>query len=97
MPPGAPKRSTPQPPTLASITREAVLAAITEYDELGQDAFLDKYGFHPARSYLLVHDGKSYDSKAIVGVAHGHLPGKKPLMQTSSAVARRPSAARSAG
>jgi len=35
-----------------------VLAAITEYDQLGQDVFLDKYGFHPARSYVLVHDGK---------------------------------------
>jgi 5-methylcytosine-specific restriction protein A len=75
MPAGGPKQAT----SLASITREAVLAAIAEYDELGRDAFLDKYGFHPARSYVLVHDGKSYDSKAIVGVAHGYLPGRKPL------------------
>jgi 5-methylcytosine-specific restriction enzyme A len=75
MPAGAPKQAV----SLASITREAVLAAIAEYDDLGQDAFLDKYGFHPARSYVLVHDGKSYDSKAIVGVAHGHVPGRPPL------------------
>ena len=26
-------------------------AAIAQYDSLGQDAFLDKYGFDPARSY----------------------------------------------
>ena len=65
--------------SLTGITREAVLAAIAEYDELGQDAFLDKYGFHPARSYLLVYDGKRYDSKAIIGAAHGYLPGSKPL------------------
>lgn len=79
MPPGSHKRSTEQPATLASITREAVLAALAEYDDLGQDAFLDKYGFDPARSYLLVHNGKSYDSKAIAGLAHGHLPGRQPL------------------
>jgi 5-methylcytosine-specific restriction enzyme A len=30
--------------------------------------------------YVLVHDGKSYDSKAIVGAAHGHLPGEAPLL-----------------
>src|SRR6201996_8372092 len=75
MPTDGPK----QPASLVGITREAVLAAITEYDELGQNAFLGKYGFHPARSYVLVHDGKSYDSKAIVGVAHGYLPGRQPL------------------
>lgn len=66
--------------SLTSITRETVLAAIAEYDTLGRDAFLDKYdGFQPARSYVLVHDGKRYDSKAIVGVAHGYLPGRQPL------------------
>lgn len=61
------------------MTREAVLAAVGEYDRLGQDAFLDKYGFDRARAYVLVHDGKSYDSKAIVGAAHGFLPGERPL------------------
>jgi len=80
MPAGGPKRSnTEQAASLASITREAMLAAIAEYDTLGQDAFLDKYGFHPARSYVLIHNGKRYDSKAIVGVAHGCLPGRQPL------------------
>ncbi len=64
---------------LADITREAVLAALAEHDELGQDQFLDKYGFEPARLYVLVHDGKPYDSKAIVGAAHGFLPGHRPL------------------
>jgi 5-methylcytosine-specific restriction protein A len=64
---------------LGDITRQAVLAAIAEYDELGQDEFLDKYGFEPARLYVLVHDGKSYASKAIVGAAHGFLPGQGPL------------------
>jgi 5-methylcytosine-specific restriction protein A len=65
--------------SLKDIGREQVLAAIAEYDRLGQDEFLTKYGFKPARDYVLVYDGKSYDSKAIVGVAHGYLPGEQPL------------------
>ena len=64
---------------LRDITRTAVLAAIAEYDRLGQDEFLDKYGFDRARSYLLIHNGKAYDSKAIVGVAHGFLPEERAL------------------
>lgn len=64
---------------LRDITRVAVLDAIAEYDRLGQDEFLVKYGFDRARSYLLMHDGKAYDSKAIVGVAHGFLPGERAL------------------
>jgi 5-methylcytosine-specific restriction protein A len=65
--------------SLRDITRAAVLAAIDEYDRLGQDEFLVKYGFDRARSYLLIHNGKAYDSKAIVGVAHGFLPGERAL------------------
>lgn len=49
--------------------------AIDEYDSLGQDAFLEKYGFHPARIYRLSHGDRWYDSKAIVGVAHGYATG----------------------
>jgi 5-methylcytosine-specific restriction enzyme A len=64
---------------LGDITREAVLAAIVEYDQLGQEEFLRRYGFHPARDYVLVLDGRRYDSKAIAGVAHGRLPGKAAL------------------
>jgi hypothetical protein len=65
---------------LRDITREAILAAIAEYDRLGQDEFLSRHGFDRARSYLLIHDGKAYDSKAIVGVAHGFLPGSRRLL-----------------
>ena len=64
---------------LQEITREAVLAAIDEYDRLGQEAFLHNYGFQHARMYVLVHNGKRYDSKAIVGVAHRFLPGQEAL------------------
>ena len=64
---------------LGDITREALLATIAEYDRRGQEEFLRRYGFDRARQYVLVHDGKCYDSKAIVGVAHGFLPGQRPL------------------
>jgi 5-methylcytosine-specific restriction enzyme A len=64
---------------LRDITRAQILAAIEEYDLLGQEAFLAKYGFDRARSYLLIHDGKAYDSKAVVGAAHGVGSGNQPL------------------
>ena len=49
----------------------AVIAAMREYDELGQSDFLARYGFHPADSFFLEHEGRRYDSKAIAGVAYG--------------------------
>jgi 5-methylcytosine-specific restriction protein A len=64
---------------LRDITRAAVLEAIAECDRLGRDEFLAKYGFDRARSYLLIHGGKAYDSKAIVGVAHRFLPAERAL------------------
>ena len=51
--------------------RSAVLEALAEYDGLGREAFLARYGFGPARSYFVVHNGKLYDSKPIAGVAVG--------------------------
>ncbi|WP_328725692.1 HNH endonuclease [Streptomyces sp. NBC_00259] len=53
-----------------AITRESVLKAIAEHDDLGREAFLSTYHFGKARSYVLVHEGREYDSKAIAGVAH---------------------------
>ncbi|QOF73169.1 HNH endonuclease [Aminobacter sp. SR38] len=61
---------------LSSLTAKAVESAIAEYDNLGQSAFLAKYGFGRAQKYLLVHAGQHYDSKAIAGAAHGHLEGQ---------------------
>jgi putative restriction endonuclease len=57
----------------SDVTGPAILAAIEEFDSLGREQFLSKYGFKPARSFYLVHNGKHYDSKAIVGAAHGKL------------------------
>jgi hypothetical protein len=51
--------------------RDAVLAAIHEFDERGKAAFLATYGYEQSRVYFLQHEGQDYDSKAIVGVAYG--------------------------
>jgi hypothetical protein len=66
---------------LANInSRDAILQAVAEYDRLGRDAFLQRHGFKPAREYFLIIDGREYDSKAIVGVAHGYqFPDQGPL------------------
>ncbi|MBW5251123.1 HNH endonuclease [Streptomyces sp. P01-B04] len=53
-----------------AITRGSVLKVLAEHDELGREAFLSKHGFGEARSYVLVHGGQEYDSKAVAGVAH---------------------------
>ena len=62
---------------LSDIDREAVLRAIAEFDRLGRDAFLQHYGFGRSRSYVLRHGVNVYDSKAIVGVAHGYSGGER--------------------
>jgi MoxR-like ATPase len=50
---------------------EAVRKALQDFDARGRDAFLEHYGFGRAHRYFIRDDGKLYDSKPIVGVAHG--------------------------
>ncbi|WP_406093232.1 HNH endonuclease [Kitasatospora purpeofusca] len=59
-----------------AISRDDILKTLQEYDELGRQAFLDLYGYKEARKYLILHDGKAYDSKAVAGVAHKHQHGR---------------------
>lgn len=56
-------------PDFDAVSRDHVLQALTEYDERGADDFLAVYGFGRARDYVLWHDGRGYDSKAVLGVA----------------------------
>ncbi|MFM1723921.1 hypothetical protein ABEU20_002494 [Rhodococcus sp. PAM 2766] len=60
---------------LSAVSRESVLDAVAEFDSLGQEEFLRRRGFKAAKNYRLVHGGRFYDSKAIVGVAHGYATG----------------------
>ena len=66
--------------SINDITREAVLAACNQFDELGKTDFLNKFGFKAARTYEISLNGQLYDSKAILGAAHGFLgAGYSPL------------------
>lgn len=69
------------PKTLAGLSDPAaVRAALQEFDSLGRNAFLERYGFRKARTYFLVEKGRSYDSKAIAGAAYGYQhPERGPL------------------
>jgi hypothetical protein len=50
----------------------AIEQALAEFRTLGRAAFLGKQGYGKARDYFLSHESRLYDSKAIVGVAHGY-------------------------
>jgi len=66
---------------LGDITsRQAVLDAVAECDRLGRSEFRAKYGFGRSKGYYLVIGDREYDSKAIVGAAHGfEFPSEGPL------------------
>lgn len=68
-------------PRASDVTsRDAVLAAIAEFDQIGREDFLAKYGFGPSREYVVVENGRPYDSKALLGAAYGHqFDGAEPL------------------
>lgn len=52
------------------VKHKHVLAALREYGRLGQEEFLETYHFGRARQYVVQHDGREYDSKAVLGVAY---------------------------
>jgi hypothetical protein len=52
-------------------SRDAVLRALAEFDQLGRESFLEKYGFGRAARYVVEHEGRQYDAKAVIGAAHG--------------------------
>ena len=62
--------------TFSSVKQQHVLSAIAEYDTRGSVEFLALYGFEPTPGYPLVHEGREYDSMAILGVAHRYATGR---------------------
>lgn len=62
--------------TFSSVTQQHILQALAEYDARGGDEFLDVYGFAPSDDHPLVHDGRSYDTRAVLGVAHRFATGR---------------------
>lgn len=59
----------------SAIERSHVLAAIADYERRGRAEFLQHYRFGEARTVFLLHDGRHYEAKAIVGVANGYATG----------------------
>ena len=62
--------------TFSSVTQQHILQALAEYDARGGEQFLGVYGFAPSDDYPLVHKGRSYDSRAVLGVAHRFATGR---------------------
>jgi ribosomal protein L32 len=57
-------------PPFQAVRPEHVLLALEEFDRIGADEFLARYGFDHAGEFELVHDSHTYDSLAVLGVAH---------------------------
>jgi MoxR-like ATPase len=62
------------------LSRESVHSAIAEFDRNGRDETLKRHGFRRALDYVVVHDGRKYDSKALYGIAYGiEHPDEEPI------------------
>jgi hypothetical protein len=59
------------------VTRDDVVRAMGEYDQLGPKAFFATHGFGPSRSYELVWDQRRYPHKAILGAAYQLATGQR--------------------
>ncbi|HQY34721.1 MAG TPA: hypothetical protein PLS68_12210 [Actinotalea sp.] len=62
--------------TFSSVTRQHVLQAIAEHDARGSEEFLEVYGFAPSPDHTIVHEGRTYDAKSVLGVAHRFATGR---------------------
>ena len=60
----------------SSVTQQHLLQAIAEYDARGADDFLALYGFPPSTDQPLRHEGREYDARALLGVAHRFATGR---------------------
>jgi hypothetical protein len=59
------------------VTRDDVVRAIQEYDQLGADSFFAAHGFAPTTTYDLVWDERRYPPKAILGTAYEFATGQR--------------------
>lgn len=65
------------PVDLSLINAEAMNKAIEEFDQLGREKFLKKYGFFRSSKFYLRHNERLYDVKALVGAAYRRATGRK--------------------
>lgn len=59
------------------VTRQNVLRAIHDYDQLGPEQFFSEHGFAPTTTYELVWQERRYPPKAILGTAYEFATGKR--------------------
>jgi hypothetical protein len=59
------------------ITHADVVRTLREYDRLGSDEFLAKYGFGRTLKYDLIWEMRSYPPKAILGAAYEAATGRR--------------------
>ena len=55
---------------LRDVTREGVEKALREFDRIGRDAMIAKYGGRPSTRWHIEHEGKYYDQKLVLRAAH---------------------------
>jgi hypothetical protein len=59
------------------VTRNDVLRAIQDYDQLGPERFYSEHGFAPTTTYELILDERRYPPKAILGTAYQFATGQR--------------------
>jgi hypothetical protein len=59
------------------VTREDVMRAIKEFDQMGPEEFYSEHGFGPTTTYDLVFEERRYPPKAILGRAHELATGER--------------------
>ena len=63
--------------TWDDVTRDDVVRAIKEYDQLGAEAFYSAHGFGPTTTYDLVWEKRRYPPKAVLGTAYEFATGSR--------------------
>jgi hypothetical protein len=59
------------------VSRDDVVRAIQEYDQLGPKDFFSAHGFAPTTTYDLVWEERPYPPKAILGTAYEFATGQR--------------------
>jgi hypothetical protein len=61
----------------ADVSRDDVLRAIAEYDQLGPEQFYSRHGFGPTTTYDLIWEKRRYPPKAVLGTAYELATGQR--------------------
>lgn len=62
--------------TFSTVQAHHIVQALAEHDSRGAQEFLSVYRFEPVAGYALVHEGRVYDPRAVLGVAHRFATGR---------------------